>query len=131
MIARRRRVAVCPEFGSKRRDSWLQPAFGDTMASRRAQPILHRHVKPSFTEEEDLGCGASDGDLLASPLDLTVLAAWIHERLLPFLQEFVRLAGAMQIGKARDLSANFLDAFVQVWVFQIAGIIKFLPCLGN
>jgi hypothetical protein len=37
----------------------------------------------------------------------------------------------MQICKARYLSANFLDAFVQVWVFQIPAIIKFLPCLGN
>jgi hypothetical protein len=37
----------------------------------------------------------------------------------------------MQICKARYLSANFIDAFVQVWIFQILAIIKFLPCLGN
>jgi hypothetical protein len=50
---------------------------------------------------------------------LTVPATWIFACLLPPLQEFVRLAGAVQICKAGHLPSDLPDALVQLRVFQI------------
>src|SRR5215510_10444899 len=37
----------------------------------------------------------------------------------------------MQIGKARYLPSDISNALLQLWVFEIPGIVKFLPGLRN
>src|SRR5262249_23024912 len=62
---------------------------------------------------------------------LTVFAAWVHACFLPFLQEFVPLTGAVQIGETRHLPSDVSNALIQLWVFEIPGVVKFLPGLRN
>src|SRR5207247_4757438 len=62
---------------------------------------------------------------------LAFLPDWIFDGLLPLLQEFIRLARAVQKRKARNLPSHLPDALVQFWIFQLAAFIKFLPGLWN
>src|SRR5213592_1054471 len=90
-------------------------------------------TSPSWGEGIDRGLG---GGIKMRPSRrygriLTFLAAWIFERFLPLLQEFIRLAGAVQIRKTRHLPSNLPDALVQFLILQLPAFIKFLPGLWN
>jgi hypothetical protein len=71
---------------------------------------------------------ASKGNQICGNLRrLAFLSAWIHQRLFPVLEEFIGLARAVQVRKARHLPAYWADALREFWIFEVAGAIEFLP----